>query len=101
MNKVILIGRLTRDPESGNVTKFSLAVDRKYKKEGQPDADFINCKAFGKTGDFIAKYFTKGKRVAVDGRIQVSKYEEKYYTDVIVESAEFADGKKDEGFGEV
>lgn len=109
MNKVILMGRLTRDPElrysnTSNiaVVKFSLAVDRRFKREGQPDADFINCTAFGKTGEFINNYFSKGMRVAVNGRLQVSSWEEepgkrRYSTDVVVEEAYFADGKKDSG----
>jgi len=109
MNKVILMGRLTRDPElrysnTSNVAvvKFSLAVDRRFKREGQPEADFINCTAFGKTGEFINNYFNKGMRVAVTGRLQVSSWEEepgkrRYSTDVIVEEAYFADSKKEGG----
>jgi len=109
MNKVILMGRLTRDPElrysnTSNVAvvKFSLAVDRRFKREGQPEADFINCTAFGKTGEFINNYFNKGMRVAVTGRLQVSSWEEepgkrRYSTDVVVEEAYFADSKKEGG----
>jgi len=107
MNKVILMGRLVREPElrysnTSNlaVVKFSLAVDRRFKREGQPDADFISCTAFGKTAEFINNYFTKGMRVAVTGRLQVSSWEEepgkkRYSTDVVVEEAYFADSKKD------
>ena len=105
MNKTILMGRLTRDPEmrysnTSNVAiaKFSLAVDRKFKKEGQPEADFINCIAFAKTGEFINNYFSKGMRVAVTGRIQTSSWEDdtgkrQYKTEVVVEEAYFADSK--------
>jgi len=106
MNKVILMGRLTRNPEmrysnTSNVAvvRFSLAVDRRYKKEGQPEADFINCVVFGKTGEFVNNYFSKGMRVAVTGRIQTSSWEDetgkrRYGTDVIVEEAYFADSKQ-------
>ncbi|HPQ46601.1 MAG TPA: single-stranded DNA-binding protein [Clostridia bacterium] len=112
MNKVILMGRLVREPElrysnTSNlaVVKFSLAVDRRFKREGQPDADFISCTAFGKTAEFINNYFTKGMRVAVTGRLQVSSWEEepgkkRYSTDVVVEEAYFADSKKDSGNNE-
>lgn len=100
------MGRLTRDPEmryanTSNiaVVKFSLAVDRRFKKDGQPDADFINCVVFGKTGEFTNNYFSKGMRVAVTGRIQTSSWEDdtgkrQYRTDVIVEEAYFADSKQ-------
>lgn len=106
MNKVILMGRLTKDPEmrySNNsnvaVVRFSLAVDRRFKKEGQPEADFINCVVFGKTGEFTNNYFSKGMRVAVTGRLQTSTWEDEagkrhYGTDVIVEEAYFADSKQ-------
>jgi len=103
MNKVILMGRLTRDPEmkkarDTSVVKFSLAVDRRFKKDGQPDADFINCVVFGKTAEFTNNYFSKGMRVAVTGRLQTSSWEDEskkkhYGTDVIVEEAYFADSK--------
>jgi len=106
MNKVILMGRLTRNPEmrysnTSNVAvvRFSLAVDRRFKKEGQPEADFINCVVFGKTGEFVNNYFSKGMRVAITGRIQSSSWEDetgkrRYGTDVIVEEAYFADSKQ-------
>ena len=102
MNKVILIGRLTRDPEvrTGEMTiaRYSLAVDRRFKREGEPTADFINCVAFGKSGEFAEKYFRKGTKVAVTGRIQTGSYTNKdgqkvYTTDVIVEEQEFAESK--------
>ena len=102
MNHVTLIGRLTRDPEvrygaqsQSAVAKFSLAVDRGGKDKG---ADFINCTAFGKTAELIERYTSKGKQLAVQGRIQTGKYEKDgrtvYTTDVIVERMEFV-GSKD------
>ncbi|MDE6182475.1 MAG: single-stranded DNA-binding protein [Eubacteriales bacterium] len=109
MNKVILMGRLTRDVElkytNGKepvaIGKFSLAVSRRFKKEGEPDADFINCVAFGKTAEFISKYFTKGKMIAIVGRIQTGSYtnqngQKVYTTDVLVEEANFCGEKKSE-----
>lgn len=103
MNKVILMGRLTRDPEvrmSGDtaVARFSLAVDRRFKKDGEQTADFINCVAFGKTGEFIEKYGHKGTKYVVEGRIQTGSYTNKdgqkvYTTDVVVEQVEFAESK--------
>lgn len=106
MNKVILMGRLTRDPEmrysnTSNVAvvKFALAVDRRFKREGQPEADFINCVVFGKTGEFTNNYFKKGMRVAVTGRIQTRSWDDEsgkrqYMTEVVVEEAFFADSKQ-------
>lgn len=103
MNKVILMGRLARDPEvrmSGDtaVARFSLAVDRRFKKDGDQTADFINCVAFGKTGEFIEKYGHKGTKFVVEGRIQTGSYTNKdgqkvYTTDVVVEQVEFAESK--------
>jgi single-strand DNA-binding protein len=103
MNKVILMGRLTRDPEvrmSGDtaVARFSLAVDRRFKKDGEQAADFINCVAFGKTGEFIEKYGHKGTKFVVEGRILTGSYTNKdgqkvYTTDVVVEQVEFAESK--------
>jgi single-strand DNA-binding protein len=110
INKVWLIGRLTKDPEvrftaNNNtlVCSFSLAVNRSFKKEGQPDADFINIVAWGKTGEFCSKYFNKGQQVAVVGRIQTRNYDDKegkkvYITEVIAEEVHFADSKKDNAF---
>ena len=107
LNKVLLMGRLTRDPEvrytaNNNtlVCSFSLAVGRNFKREGQPDADFINIVAWGKTGEFCSKYFTKGQQVAVCGRLQTRNYDDKdgkkvYVTEVIAEEAHFADSKRD------
>ena len=82
MNKVDLHGRMTKDPEfscgsSTNIVKFTLAVDRKYKKDGEPTADFITCKAFGKTADTISKFFHKGSEIALSGHIQTGSYTNK------------------------
>ena len=106
MNKVILMGRLTRDPEvrytQGDnamaIARYSLAVDRRFKRDGEPDADFINCVAFGKYGEFAEKYLKKGTKIAVVGRIQTGSYTNKdgqkvYTTDVVVEEQEFAESK--------
>lgn len=104
MNSVILIGRLVRDPEvkeAGGVTitKFTIAVDRKIKKEGGQAADFPTCIAFGKTGEFISRYFFKGSKIGITGRLQTGNYTDKdgvkhYTTDIIVDSAEFVESKK-------
>lgn len=107
MNKVVIIGRFTRDPEIKYTTgenatataRFSLAVNRRFKnKEGNYDADFINCVAFGKTAEFIEKYFTKGMAIGIIGRIQTGSYTNKegqkvYTTDVVVEETEFVESK--------
>lgn len=104
MNNVSLVGRLTRDVEirytdgGTSISRFSIAVDRRFKSEGQPSADFINCVAFGKTAEFVEKYFKKGQRIGAIGRIQTGSYDNKdgvkvYTTDVIVEQAEFVESK--------
>ena len=106
MNKVILIGRVVRDAEirysqgasSTCIARYTLAVDRKFKQEGQPTADFINCIAFGKLGEFAEKYLHKGVKIAVTGRIQTGSYKNKdgntvYTTDVVVEEQEFCESK--------
>lgn len=104
MNKVILIGRLTRDPEvrytdSGtSIARFTLATDRKFKREGEPDADFISCVSFGKSAEFAEKYFKQGTKIAITGRIQTGSYTNKdgqkvYTTDVVIEEQEFAESK--------
>lgn len=106
MNKVILMGRLTRDPEvrysTGEnamaVARYSLAVDRRFKRDGEPSADFINCVAFGKAGEFAEKYLQKGTKITVAGRIQTGSYTNKdgvkvYTTDIVVEEQEFAESK--------
>lgn len=103
MNKVILLGRLTKDPDTRQagettVTRFTIAVDRRYKTEGGQAADFPNVVAFGKTAEFIQKYFYKGMKILVDGRLQTGSYEKDgvkhYTTDVIAEAVEFAESEK-------
>ena len=106
MNKVILMGRLTRDPEvrysQGSeplaVARYTLAVNRRFKRQGDQDADFIGCVAFGKTGEFAEKYFRKGLKIVITGRIQTGSYTNRdgqkvYTTDVVVEDQEFAESK--------
>lgn len=107
MNKVILMGRLTREPEvrysaagaeSLAIARFTLAVDRRKKDDG---ADFISCVAFGNTAEFIEKYVSKGTKLIVSGRIQTGSYTNKdgakvYTEDVVVEDAEFAESKKND-----
>lgn len=109
MNKVVLIGRLARDPEvrysqndtSMAIARFSLAVDRRGRSNNSQDgqtADFISCVAFGRTAEFIEKYFTKGNRIGVYGHIQTGSYTNKdgarvYTTDVVVDEAEFVESK--------
>ena len=106
MNKVILMGRLTRDPEvrysQGErptaVARYTLAVNRTFKRAGEPDADFINCVTFGRSAEFAEKYFRQGIRIVVSGRIQTGSYTNQegqrvYTTDVIVEDQEFAESK--------
>lgn len=109
MNKVALVGRLTRDVETNTtqagktVARFSVAVSRKFKnEEGNYDADFINCVAFNRTADFISKYFAKGMAIGITGRIQTGNYTNKdgqkvYTTDVIVDEAEFVESKHANG----
>ena len=106
MNKVILMGRLVRDPEvrysqganQTAVARFSLAVDRKFKREGEPEADFFNCTSFGKQAEFVEKYLHKGTKVVLSGRIQNNNYTNKdgqmvYAVQVMVEEIEFAESK--------
>ncbi len=106
MNKVILMGRLTRDPEvryaqneNGTaVARFSIAVDRRFKRDGEPDADFFNCTAFGKQAEFVEKYLRKGTKMLVSGRIQNDNYTNKdgqtvYSVRVMVDEMEFAESK--------
>ncbi len=110
MNKVIIMGRLTKDPDvrpaadenSTGFAKYTLAVDRRVKKDGDQAADFINCTVFGKGVEFAEKYLTKGIKIIVTGRIQTGSYTNKegqkvYTTDVIVEDQEFAESKKSAG----
>lgn len=103
MNKVNLIGRLTRDVEtrySGEtaIARYTLAVDRRFRKDGEQNADFISCVAFGKSGEFAEKYLKKGMKIAVSGRIQTGSYDDKdgkkvYTTDVVIEEHEFCESK--------
>lgn len=108
MNKVVLIGRLTRDPEvrysQGHdpmaIAKYTLAVARKVSKNQEQSADFINCVAFGKSGEFAEKYLNKGMKIAVTGRIQTGSYTNKdgakvYTTEVVVEEHAFCESKRD------
>ena len=104
MNKVVLVGRLTRDPEvrysqgdnATAVARYTLAVDRRFRRDGEPTADFIPCVIFGRSAEFAEKYFHQGMRVSISGRIQTGSYTNKdgvkvYTTEVIVEEQEFAD----------
>ncbi len=106
MNKVILMGRLTRDPDvkytAGDnpmaIARYTLAVDRRFKRENEATADFISCVAFGKAAEFAEKYFRQGIRIVVSGRIQTGSYTNRdgnkvYTTDVVVEEQEFAESK--------
>lgn len=106
MNKIVLMGRLTADPQvrysqgenATAVARYTLAVNRKFKKDGEPTADFIPCVVFGRSAEFTEKYFRKGMQVAVSGRIQTGSYTNKdgnkvYTTDVVVEEQEFAESK--------
>lgn len=106
MNKVILMGRLTRDPEvrysSGEnsmaIARYTLAVDRRFKRDGEATADFISCVAFGRAAEFAERYFRQGIRIVVSGRIQTGSYTNRdgnkvYTTDVVVEEQEFAESK--------
>ncbi|MDO5423425.1 MAG: single-stranded DNA-binding protein [Eubacteriales bacterium] len=106
MNKVILMGRLTRDPEvrysagenATAVARYTLAVDRRFRRDGENTADFIGCVAFGRSAEFAEKYFRQGLKVVVTGRIQTGSYTNRdgqkvYTTDVVVEDQEFAESK--------
>ena len=106
MNKVILMGRLTRDPEvrysagenSLAIARYTLAVDRRFKRDGEATADFISCVVFGKQAEFAEKYFRQGMRVTICGRIQTGSYTNRdgnkvYTTDVVVEEQEFAESR--------
>ncbi len=110
MNKVILMGRLTRDPEvrysqNGNqmaIARFSIAVDRRFKRDGEPDADFFNCTAFGKQAEFVERYLHKGTKILTSGRIQNDNYTNKdgqmvYSVRVMVDEIEFAESKNAAG----
>ena len=106
MNKVVLMGRLTRDPEvrysAGEnalaIARYTLAVDRRFRRDGEASADFIQCVSFGRTAEFAEKYFRQGLKIAVTGRIQTGSYTNRdgqkvYTTEVVVEDQEFAESK--------
>ena len=104
MNSVQITGRLTRDPDvrytdnGSSIARFTLAVNRRFKSENGPDADFIGCTAFGTTAEFIEKYFSKGQKMDMNGRIQTGSYTNKdgvkvYTTDIVVENVEFGESK--------
>lgn len=110
MNKVILMGRLTRDPEvrysAGEnplaIARYTLAVDRRFKRDGEPTADFISCIGFGRPAEFAEKYFRQGMRVVVSGHIQTGSYTNRdgqkvYTTEVVIEEQEFAESKRTGG----
>lgn len=110
MNSVQLTGRLTRDPEVRytdgglSIARFTLAVNRRFKQENGPDADFIRCIAFGKTAEFIEKYFSKGRKMDMNGRIQTGSYQNQdgatvYTTEIIVENVEFGESRSAAGNG--
>ena len=108
MNKIILLGRLSKDVEARYtqtnntmVASFTLAVNRRFKQEGQPEADFINIVAWSKLAEFCSKYFKKGQQVSIVGRLQTRTWEDengqkRYVTEVVAEEAYFADSKKEE-----
>ena len=109
MNKAVLVGRLTRDPEvrysqgenATAVARYTVAVERRFKREGEPTADFIPCVVFGRSAEFAEKYFRQGMRISVSGRIQTGSYTNKdgvrvYTTEVIVEEQEFAESRTEQ-----
>ncbi len=108
MNTVQLVGRFTRDPDvrytdgGSTIARFTLACDRRFKRDGEDNADFISCVAFGKTAEFIERYFVKGQRIGLNGRIQTGSYVNQegtkvYTTDVIAENVEFVESKNAAG----
>ena len=110
MNKVILMGRLTRDPEvrysqgdsASAFARYTLAVDRRFKRDGEPTADFLNCVAFGRAAEFAEKYLRQGVKIAITGRIQTGSYTNRdgvkvYTTDIVVEEQEFSESKAASG----
>lgn len=108
MNKVILMGRLTREPdvrysttgaEQLEIARYTLAIDRRYQKDSQNNADFIRCVTFGKSAEFAEKYFHQGTKIVVEGRIQTGSYQDKdgktvYTVEVVAENQEFAESKQ-------
>lgn len=112
MNKVILMGRLTRDaemrqtPSGVSVARFTIAVNRRFKSEGQPEADFINCVAWRHTGEFISRYFNKGSMIAIVGSIQSRSWDgqdgkKQYATEVVVDEAYFTGEKRESAYNQV
>ena len=112
MNKVILMGRLTRDPEvrysqganQTAIARFSVAVDRRFKRDGEPTADFFNCTSFGRQAEFVERYLHKGTKVVLSGRVQNDNYTNKegqmvYSVQIMVEDIEFAESKNASGGG--
>lgn len=108
MNKVIMMGRLTKDPEAGSsasgtsYARFSLAVDRRFKRDGEPEADFFNCSSFGKQAEFVEKYLHKGSKVLISGRLQNDQYtnnegRKTTTTKIMLEEIEFAESKGSQG----
>lgn len=104
MNSVQLVGRLTREPDvrytdgGSTVARFTVAVDRRFKREGEDSADFVSCVAWGKTAEFLEKYFRKGQRIGLNGRIKTGSYTNQegtkvYTTDVVAENVEFVESK--------
>lgn len=106
MNKVILMGRLTRDPEvrysqgdnATAIARFTLAVDRRIKRDNEASVDYINCVSFGRSAEFAEKYFNKGTKIVIAGRIQTGSYTNKdgqkvYTTDIVIEEQDFAESK--------
>lgn len=109
MNRVVLVGRLARDPElrttpSGvSVCNFTVACDRRYTQNGERQADFINCIAWRQSGEFVSRYFTKGNRIALEGSIQTRSWDDqngnkRYATEVVVDHVEFAQSKGEGGY---
>jgi len=106
INRVVLVGRITRDPElrktqnGTSVVSFTLACNRRVKQDGQPDADFISCQAWGKTAEVICQYVFKGHLLGLEGRIQTRSYDDKdgkrvYVTEVVANSVQLLESKKD------
>ena len=106
MNKIILMGRLTRDPEvrygganNAAVARYAIAVDRRFKREGEPDADFFNLVTFGKQGEFVEKYLRKGTKIVVEGELRNNNYTNKdgqmvYNVEIVTSNIEFAESKR-------
>lgn len=106
MNKIVLMGRLTRDPETRHtqeglaIARYSLAVPRRFRRQGEAEVDFIDCVAFGKTGEFAGKYFAKGQQIAVVGRLQIRDWKDKEgnrrrSAEVVIDEQYFAEAKRE------